>query len=117
MIQTRTFRTSRPAVAVPLGFGAAAGYAASLPLQDRLIRNTGDSISGQVLGLHMNGMMRWQAIGALIAGAVASFVPPAIAMGTMAAASTVVTLLLVPGLAPVRSRRTTGRRPARDASR
>ena len=46
----------------------------------------------------MNGMMRWQAIGALIAGAVASFVPPAIAMGTMAAASTVVTLLLVLGL-------------------
>jgi membrane protein implicated in regulation of membrane protease activity len=46
----------------------------------------------------MNGMMLWQAIGALIAGTVASVVSPAIAMGTMAAASTVVTLLLVPGL-------------------
>jgi hypothetical protein len=92
------FLTPPPAVAVPLGFGAAAGYAASLPLQDRLIRSTGDTIQGQVLGLHMNGMMFWQAIGALIAGAVASVVPPAIAMGTMAAASTVVTLLLVPGL-------------------
>jgi membrane protein implicated in regulation of membrane protease activity len=46
----------------------------------------------------MNGMMTWQAIGALIAGTVASFLPPATAMGTMTAASTAVTLLLVPGL-------------------
>jgi membrane protein implicated in regulation of membrane protease activity len=57
----------------------------------------------------MNGMMRWQAIGALIAGAVASVAPPAIAMGTMAAASTVVTLLLVPGLC--RSAPAAGHRP------
>ena len=42
--------------------------------------------------------MLWQAIGALIAGAVASWLPPAAAMGTMAAASTAVTLLLIPGL-------------------
>jgi hypothetical protein len=108
------FLTPPPAVAVPLGFGAAAGYAASLPLQDRLIRSTDDAIQGQVLGLHMNGMMLWQAIGALIAGAVASVVPPAIAMGTMAAASTVVTLLLVPGLR--RSAPAAGHRPARGAS-
>jgi predicted MFS family arabinose efflux permease len=108
------FLAPPPTVAVPLGFGAAAGYAASLPLQDRLIRNTDDAIQGQVLGLHMNGMMLWQAIGALLAGAVASFVPPAIAMGTMAAASTVVTLLLVPGLR--RSAPAGGHRPARDAS-
>jgi membrane protein implicated in regulation of membrane protease activity len=46
----------------------------------------------------MNGMLIWQAIGALIAGAVASFLPPTAAMGTMAVASTAVTLLLVPGL-------------------
>ncbi|MGD0064307.1 MAG: MFS transporter [Streptosporangiaceae bacterium] len=86
------------AVAVPLGFLASAGYAASLPLQDRLIRHTDDAIQGQVLGLHANGVMIWQAIGALIAGAVASCLPPAVAMGTMAAASTAATLLLVPGL-------------------
>ena len=92
------FLTPPPAVAVPLGFLASAGYAASLPLQDRLIQNTDAAIQGQVLGLHMNGMMLWQAIGALIAGAVASFLPPAAAMGTMAAASTAVTLQLVPGL-------------------
>lgn len=86
------------AIAVPLGFLAAVGYAASLPLQDRLIRNTDDTTEGQVLGLHMNGVMVWQAIGALIAGAVASWMPPAAAMATMAAASTAVTLLLIPGL-------------------
>jgi hypothetical protein len=92
------FLNPPPAVAVPLGFGAAVGYAASLPLQDRLIRHTDDAIGGQVLGLHTNGMMIWQAIGALIAGAVASVLSPAAAMGTMAAASTAVTLQLIPGL-------------------
>ncbi len=92
------FLAPPPAVVVPLGFLAAVGYAASLPLQDRLIRHTDDAIRGQVLGLHMNGMLVGQAIGALIAGAVASYLAPVTAMGTMAAASTAVTLLLVPGL-------------------
>jgi predicted MFS family arabinose efflux permease len=92
------FPSPPPAVAVPFGFAAAAGYAASLPLQDRLIRNTDDAIQGQVLGLHMNGMMVGQAIGALVAGAIASWIPPTDAMATMAAASTAVTLLLIPGL-------------------
>jgi predicted MFS family arabinose efflux permease len=92
------FLTPPVAIGVPLGFLASAGYAASLPLQDRLIRHTDDAIQGQVLGLHANGVMIWQAIGALIAGGVASWLPPAAAMGTMAAASTAVTLLLVPGL-------------------
>jgi predicted MFS family arabinose efflux permease len=92
------FLNPPPVAAVTLGFLAATGYAASLPLQDRLIRHTDDTVQGQVLGLHMNGMMTWQAIGALIAGTVASFLPPATAMGTMAAASTAVTLLLIPGL-------------------
>jgi MFS family permease len=92
------FLTPPPAVAAGLGFLAAAGYAASLPLQDRLLRHADDAIQGQVLGLHMNGMMIWQAIGALTAGAVGSVLSPAVAMGTMAVASTAVTLLLVPGL-------------------
>jgi hypothetical protein len=92
------FLNPPPTVAVALGFLASVGYAASLPLQDRLIRHTEDAIQGQVLGLHWNGMLIWQAIGALTAGTVASFLPPAAAMGTMAVASTAVTLLLVPGL-------------------
>jgi alpha/beta hydrolase fold len=105
------FLNPPPAAAVTLGFLAATGYAASLPLQDRLIRHTDDTVQGQVLGLHMNGMMTWQAIGAHIAGTVASFLPPATAMGTMAAASAAVTLLLVPGLrrsAPTTSREVLG---------
>jgi hypothetical protein len=70
------FLNPPPAVAVPPGFVAAVGYAASLPLQDRLLANTDDAIQGQVMGLQMNGMMLGQAIGALIAGAVASFPRP-----------------------------------------
>jgi predicted MFS family arabinose efflux permease len=92
------FLNPPPTVAVPLAFLASVGYAASLPLQDRLIRHTEDAIQGQVLGLHWNGMLIWQAIGALTAGAVASLLTPAAAMGTMAVASTAVTLLLIPGL-------------------
>ena len=109
------FLNPPPAVAVPLGFLAATGYAASLPLQDRLIRHADEAVQGQVLGLHMNGMMTWQAIGALIAGAVASFLPPATAMGTMAAASTAVTLLLVPGLRRSAPAAWAARLPCRDA--
>ena len=102
------------AVAVPLGFLASAGYAASLPLQDRLIRHTDDAIQGQVLGLHANGVMIWQAIGALIAGAAASWLSPAAAIGTMAVASTAVTLLLVASLrrsAPVRHQPSSATKP------
>ena len=92
------FLNPPPPVAIAVALLASVGYAASLPLQDRLIRYTEDAIEGQVLGLHWNGMLVWQAIGALTAGAVASALTPAAAMGTMAAASTAVTLLLVPGL-------------------
>ncbi|HEX6452680.1 MAG TPA: MFS transporter [Trebonia sp.] len=84
-------------VAVPLGFLASAGYAAALPLQERLIRCTGDEIQGQVMGLYSQGMMAWQSLGALIAGAIASWLPPARAMSMLAAASVAVTIALIPG--------------------
>ncbi|MFI9172411.1 MFS transporter [Streptomyces lincolnensis] len=92
------FLTPPVVVAVLLGFLAAFGYGASLLLQDRLIRHTDDAIQGQVLGLHMNGMLIWQAVGALIAGGIAVILPVPAAMGTMAVASTAVTLLLAPSL-------------------
>jgi hypothetical protein len=95
------------AVAVPLGFLASFGYAAALPLQERLIQCTGDEVQGQVMGLYGQGMMAWQSIGALIAGAIASSLPPARTMGVLAAASVAVTLALGPGLrrsAPPRRR-------------
>jgi hypothetical protein len=105
------------AVAIPLGFLASAGYAASLPLQDRLVRNTDGAIQGQVLGLETNGVMLGQGAAALIAGAVASWLPPATAIGVIAVASTAVTLLLVPGLrrSAKAARQTPARAVARDA--
>jgi hypothetical protein len=87
-----------PAAAVVLGFLASAGYAASLPLQERLIGHTDDAIQGQVMGLYGQGLMVLQAIGALVAGTVASWLPPSRAMGIMAVASIAVTLALVRGL-------------------
>jgi hypothetical protein len=109
-----------PAVAVALGFLASAGYAASLPLQERLLGHTDDAIQGQVMGLFGQGLMVWQAIGALIAGAVATAVPPGRAMGIMALASVAITLALVRGLrrsAPEKRAVTPRRAPAPRARR
>lgn len=86
------------AVAVPLGFLASAGYAAALPLQERLIASTSGDVQGQVMGLYSTGMMAWQSVGAVIAGVVASWASPSRAMSAIAAASVAVTLALVPGL-------------------
>jgi hypothetical protein len=85
-------------VAVALALGASVGYAASLPLQDRLLRHADGEVQGQVMGLYGTGLMIGQAIGALIAGTVASWLAPGRAIGVMALASVVVTLVLVPGL-------------------
>lgn len=87
-----------PMLVVPLAFIASVGYGASLPLQDRLLRYTDEESTGQALGLHGQGMMVWQALGAGIAGALADYLSPAHAMGLMAVGSVTVTLLLVPGL-------------------
>jgi hypothetical protein len=85
-------------VAVGLAFGASVGYAASLPLQDRLLRYADDEVQGQIMGLYSTGLMIGQAIGALIAGTVGAWLAPGSAVGVMAVASVVVTLVLVPGL-------------------
>jgi hypothetical protein len=87
-----------PPVTVALAFGASAGYAASLPLQERLLRLAGDDIRGQAMGLGGTGTMAGQAAGALAAGAAASWLGPGPAMAVMALASVTVTLALVPGL-------------------
>jgi predicted MFS family arabinose efflux permease len=92
------FLSPPPAVAAPLGFLASAGYAASLPLQERLITHTGDAIRGQAMGLYTQGLLAWQAIGAILAGVVATWLSPGHAMGVMAVASIAVTVALVRGL-------------------
>jgi MFS family permease len=87
-----------PAVAVVAVFVASVGYAASLPLQERLIRHTDVAIQGQTMGLYSQGMMIWQALGALLGGAVATYVAPSHAMGAIAVLSVLVTLAITPGL-------------------
>ncbi|MGN6744397.1 MAG: hypothetical protein ACTHJL_14045, partial [Amnibacterium sp.] len=92
------------AVAAGLGFVASIGYAASLPLQERLVTRTDGRMRGQVLGLFGTGLTGMQGIGALLAGLLASAlgVGPAgaaEAMGLLAVASLAVTAALTPGLA------------------
>ena len=77
---------------------ASVGFAASLLLQERLLRLTPDELSGQALGLHSSGMLTLQGAGALLAGTVAELTTPAVAMTAMAVASVTVTLALAPGL-------------------
>ncbi|MCU1538274.1 MAG: rane protein [Humibacillus sp.] len=86
-----------------LGFVASAGYAASLPLQERLLAHTDPGMRGHVFGLQSTGLMTGQAVGALLGGATATLLgvgqtAAADAIGVMAAASVVVSVLLVPGL-------------------
>lgn len=94
-------------IAVVAVFLASAGYAASLPLQERLIAHTEDQIHGQALGLQGQGMMVWQALGALIGGAIAGYLSPGHSMGTLALGSVLVTVVLTRGLR--RSAPSTGR--------
>jgi hypothetical protein len=103
-------------VVLAVGFVSAMGYAASLPLQDRLLRAASDESHGQTFGLAMNGLMVGQSAGAIVAGVLASFVSTPVAMGILATASLTVTVALTPGLrrsAPDRFVATTSRSPRR----
>ncbi len=100
------------AVALVLGFLASVGYAASLPLQERLLAHTTADVRGQVLGLYSNAMMATQGVAAVLAGLLAQrlgagHAGAAAAIGVMGCASLAVTAALVPGL-----RRTRPGRPA-----
>jgi MFS family permease len=91
------------AAALAIGFVASIGYAASLPLQERLITHTADDIRGQVLGLNVTGLLGMQGIGAALAGTLAQLLHlrgPAVglAIGIMAILSLAVTFALIPGL-------------------
>ncbi|MQY10424.1 hypothetical protein SRB5_05320 [Streptomyces sp. RB5] len=98
--------------ALPLGalaaFTASAGFAASLLLQEQLMRLTPTELSGQAMGLQTAGMLTMQGVGAALAGTVAQLLSPAAAITVMAVASAAVTLALAPGLRPV---------PAQEVSR
>ncbi|MEU8378079.1 MFS transporter [Streptosporangium sp. NPDC048865] len=79
---------------------ASIGYAAGLPLQERLVALTPADVRGQALGLHSSGMMTMQGVGAALAGALAQHTSPALAMSVTAALSVLVTVCLAPGLRP-----------------
>lgn len=93
-------------VAMAVALIASVGYAATLPLQERLIAHSPPEARGQVLGLHGNGMLAAQAVCAALAGAIADLVAPSRAVALVAAAALAATLVLTPGL------RRTAPRPA-----
>ncbi|MEU9254641.1 MFS transporter [Streptomyces sp. NPDC048270] len=73
-------------------FVAGAGFAATLPLQERLLELTPGPVRGQVQGVEAAGRMTWQGIGAAIAGGAAQYLGPGIAITAVAAVSVAVTL-------------------------
>lgn len=86
-----------------LAFVASAGFAASLPLQERLLAHTPPEQRGQVLGLNSTGLMAMQGIGALLGGGIAEAVGRGAqgvgwTMSILAVASLLVTLSLTAGL-------------------
>ena len=90
-------------VALALGFCASAGYAASLPLQERLLAHTAADVRGQALGLYSTGMTAMQGIAAVLAGSLAQWLggghrAAATAIGILGCASLAVTVALIPGL-------------------
>jgi predicted MFS family arabinose efflux permease len=92
------------AVAMVAGLVASVGYAAGLGLQERLVANVVPDVRGQAFGLRGTGLMVMQSVGAVLAGTVADLLGPgsghaAQAIGIMAAASLLVTVALIPGLA------------------
>lgn len=89
--------------AAGLGFAASIGYAASLPLQERLLDHTAPDIRGQVLGLNSTGMLAMQGIAAVLAGLLTQQLAggpagAATAIGVLGCASLAITLALIPGL-------------------
>ncbi|MER7890671.1 MFS transporter [Micromonospora sp. NPDC094482] len=85
-------------VAMLVALVASVGFAAGLPLQERLIAHSPPEARGQVLGLHQNGMMAGQAVCAALAGTVADLVPVYWAVALLAGASLAATVALTSGL-------------------
>ncbi|MFJ9041664.1 MFS transporter [Streptomyces sp. NPDC102406] len=94
-------RPALPLAAVAVGV-ASVGYAASLLLQERLVALTPRELGGHALGLQSAGTLSAQGVAALVAGALAEATSPSTAMTVLAAVSLAVTLVLAPGLRPVR---------------
>lgn len=86
-----------------LAFVASAGFAASLPLQERLLTHTPATQRGQVLGLNSTGLMVMQGLGAVLGGTIAECIGRGTTgvgwtISTLAVLSLIVTITLTPGL-------------------
>lgn len=88
------------AVAAALGFLASIGYAASLPLQERLVDHTSAAIRGQVLGLNSAGVTAMQGVAAVLGGLLAERLTggAAAAIGILGCTSLLISAALIPGL-------------------
>ncbi|RKE18125.1 hypothetical protein [Streptomyces sp. TLI_171] len=82
-----------PVVVAVLAVGVAGvGFAATLPLQERLLALTPERARGQVQGVESAGRLAWQGVGAASAGALAQWVDPVWAIGVLAGLSLLVTV-------------------------
>ncbi|MEV7217328.1 hypothetical protein AB0O31_30075 [Kitasatospora cineracea] len=92
---------ARPPVwAAALAVGVAgAGFAATLPLQERLLALTPRAARGQVQGVESAGRIGWQGVGAALAGGLAQLVEVRWAIGALAAVSLLVTVVSWPAVA------------------
>jgi MFS family permease len=102
-----------------LAFVASAGFAASLPLQERLISHTAAAQRGQVLGLNSTGLLVMQGVGAILGGTIAELLGHGTTgvgwtIAALALLSVTVTVALTPGLR--RSHPSTHEQPAANAA-
>ncbi|WP_432498650.1 MFS transporter [Kineococcus gypseus] len=83
-----------PPLAVSLAavFCASVGYAATLPLHEKLLAVTAEEVRGQVQGVESAGRMTWQGVGAVIAGVLAQGLGPAAAITAVAGLSLLITV-------------------------
>ncbi|WP_420716432.1 hypothetical protein [Streptomyces sp. H27-H1] len=77
-------------------FAASAGFAATLPLQEQLLKLTPGPVLGQVQGVESAGRMTWQGLGAAIAGGIAQRFTPGTAITVIAAVSVAITVVSRP---------------------
>jgi predicted MFS family arabinose efflux permease len=73
---------------------ASIGYGSTLLLQEELLATVPRSLTGHALGLHSCGLLTMQAVGALLAGAVAGRLSPSTTMTCLAVASIAVTVIV-----------------------
>ena len=85
-------------LAALLGGLAAIGYAAALPLQERLVVSIDLATKGQAFGLLSTGTMVGQAAGALLIGGIADVVEAAAAMTIAPVLAIITSLILMPAL-------------------